>query len=262
MPLGSPSQIDSSAWKKWKDAPAPVLFWFIPALFGLYAKFTMLDEGRGFRLAARAMGRIEKSSGNNLVKPDFGITFLEKLSFFRMDMLVMFVLVPLGLWLLCRFLPRNLRTWTVGSLSTLTLLLLYIQMRALHVMGRCLSWQMIRTAISWGWLHPETITQYLKLKYLLLLCVAVAIFALAYNRLALVVRRWQASRQPPSATTPSTLTPRLQAGFLCAAVILPWFSTLPKSIYHESFLVTSVKALWNTGDVNTAEFAGLSRKRD
>jgi len=245
----------------WREAAAAVLFWLVPALFALHVKYSLLDDGRGFRLAARAMGRLEKSLPGAIGSYDFGLSFWEQLSFFRMDALVMFVLVPLALWVLCRYLPAALRTWTVGFLSAATFLLLYIQMRSMHVMGRWLSWQMIQTAVSWGWAHPETITQYLKLKHLLLLVVGLVVFPVAYFWLAPAVRRWQLRRESKWTNPPVGFVPFVAACLICIIVPFPWLSRLPRSIYHESILVTSLKSLWNTGAVNSDEFAGLTRQQ-
>jgi len=124
----------------------------VPALLSLSTKYHELRSGRGFRVVAQYLGRTERINST-------GFSFLEKLSFFRADILIACVLLPLLLVILAKLLPRRWRIWVLMLLTVAASLALFIQFRALQEVGRFVSFDMLVTAARWAaWEHGVTST--------------------------------------------------------------------------------------------------------
>ncbi len=124
--------------RPWVSAARSVLPWVVPALLSLYIKRYMMTGGRGFAVVARYVGRTEGTAST-------GLTRLEEFSFFRSDLLLGFVLVPLALIVLSRYLPRRWGAPVVAVVSAVVAIALYVQLRALeevgrYIPGRCSAW--------------------------------------------------------------------------------------------------------------------------
>jgi hypothetical protein len=77
-------------------------------------------------------------------------TFLEHMSFYRMDLLVGCLLLPgliLGLaWLV----PHRARSICVGLVSVLLLVGLFVELNVYWLLGRFLNWNLLKDAVNWG----------------------------------------------------------------------------------------------------------------
>ena len=125
--------------------------WILVALASLDLKYKMMATG-GFTVAARSLGRN--------VTGGAGFTFWEKLSFFRMDLL-MAVIGVVALDLIASYLPNRWRLRVVAGLSALLAMALYAQVRALQEVGQFITFRMFLVAISWGLREPGAYEVYL-----------------------------------------------------------------------------------------------------
>ncbi len=234
------------------SATVYVIPWIVPALLSLDIKRYVMTEERGFVFAARYFGRIPiERPGQGLVFP---LTHMEKLSFFRMDILVGLLLVPLVLAALVRYLPCRWRFPTIAFLSLGVSTALYAQLRALGEIGRYMTFRMLWTALSWGWHEPSANAGYLKGKAVLLVLLAGVFFIgsvlwLGMRRHTELARSAEQRWRIPGSTALSCL-------LLVSA--LSWLPRVPRTSYHASALLGALNAFWLEGDVETKEFAGLS----
>jgi phosphoglycerol transferase MdoB-like AlkP superfamily enzyme len=242
---------------QWVSGALYVIPWIVPALMSLYIKHYLLTEARGFVFAARYFGRAPIEHGQEPDWQSYPLTHLEKLSFFRMDILVGFLLVPLLLIALARYLPRRWRFPTTAFLSLGISTALYVQFRALTEIGRYMSFRMLWTALSWGWHEPRANASYLKGKSLLLLLAGVFFIA---SVLWLGTRRHTALARTAEQRwrIPGSMALACLFLLLLLALVLSWLPRLPRTSYHASVLLGALNAFWLEGDVETKEFAGLS----
>jgi membrane-anchored protein YejM (alkaline phosphatase superfamily) len=237
-----------AARRPWASAARAALPWAVPAVLSLYIKRYMMTGGRGFAVVARYIGRTEGTAST-------GLTRWEEFSFFRGDLLLGFVLIPLALILLSRYLPRRWRALVVAAFSAVVAIGLYVQLRALEEVGRYVSWPMFRVALSWGWHEPGANAAYLSSKGFLVLLGGVAFIAGSW---------WWGARRDLEAVRQAALQSRWQiAGpmvgvALVLAATLSWLPRFPTTPYHESVLLGAFRAFWHESEVDTTEFASLS----
>src|SRR5205085_636872 len=116
-----------------------VFAWAPVALMALHAKGALLELG-GYRIAARSFGRIEQED----------LTLGERLSFFRGDLAVDLLAIPLALlavvWLL-RGRPRA-RAAFVATVSVAFAALLFVQLECFYQVGRFVSLGLLRDALT------------------------------------------------------------------------------------------------------------------
>jgi hypothetical protein len=226
---------------EWASAAGSVFPWILPALVGLYLKYRLMAPNSGspgFRIAAQSLNRMG----------DFSLW--EKLSFFRVDVLVDLLVIPLLLMVLARCLPRRFRVLIIGLLSAGVTVAVYTQLRALQEVGQFLPLRTFLTAAAWAWREPGAYAEYFRPKTGL---AAIGIIAIAWPlrrkvKLCLnwgVKKGWTAARY---------------VGVFCfvPVLVLPWLPRVPSSSYHTSALLGALHAYWDEGSVSTQEFSGLS----
>jgi hypothetical protein len=233
----------------WLSVVSSVLPWVIPAALSLYIKYRMLSGvlHGGFRIVARSLGRSPSGSAS-------GLSLWEMFSFFQADLLVAFLVVPLGLVVLCRYLPSRSRTPFVVLLSVGVSAVLYCQLRAFEEVGQFLSLDMFRAAITWGLQNPSVGSRYLNVRAFLVLAGAVAV-ALVWHRRA---KRGNRSPLNPVAARHWYIGSAVVVSCLAVLTIVAWASPLPATPFHESILVGVLRSLSNRTDVDTGEFRDLS----
>jgi membrane-anchored protein YejM (alkaline phosphatase superfamily) len=229
----------------WLSASRSVLPWVIPATLSLRIKYVMLSlvlHG-GFAVVARSLGRPE----------GLGLSLWEKFSFFRADLLVAFLVAPLGLVVLSRYLPSRWRTPFVVLVSAVISIILYCQLRAFDEVGQFLSSDMIWSAVAWGLHDPSVISKYWNLRGFLVLLGMVMAMAVGW--------RWGAKRGKRSPLG----TPRhwyicigVVGSCLAVPTIVAWAPRVPSTPFHQSILVWGLRSLANQTFVDTREFRDLS----
>ena len=232
----------------WRSTVAALLPWLIPALLTLHMKRYMMVRGDGYRLIARVMGRFD-------VMVHTGLSRGEQLSFYRGDLLVSCLVIPLVFLILLRWMPRNWRVPFVALVSGIVSAVLYVQLRSLEEVGRYLSADSFTAALSWGWHEPLANTAYLGSQGL------VAVI----GPVLYIAGVWWWNRHVSRTVFADTRSSRYRFwgttilfGSITLITAVAWAPRIPATPYHDSVLVRSLRALWGEQEINTREFDNLS----
>jgi phosphoglycerol transferase MdoB-like AlkP superfamily enzyme len=231
--------------RRWIAATRLTLVWLFPAALGIYLKWYMLADQNGFLREARSMGL--RSLG-----------IFDRLSFFRSDLILGGILVPVALLVSNRFLPRRVGVLLTGLLSGGLIALIAVQIFALREVGRFSSLRMMLVGLAWGWHEPGSGIQYLISRQ-------TAFAALSLFGAAVVMVGAIRYRPRPS-------TKRSRAGWKAAGelylfavtvlVLLSYKSQIIAGPYHENSFVRSATSLWKENAVETGEFGGLDLRAE
>ncbi len=242
------SELPAVRASSWISSERYALAWFVPALLCVLTKLLTLGNGRGFRVVARYLGRVEG--------PGFpGLSNVERLTFFRSEILWLFLLIPLALVILLRPLTRMWRVIAMALLCVTVSLIAFLQARSLEEVGDFVSFAMVRVALAWGIHDPGANKAYLFTRdfYVLIgamVTVAAILFWAARNDgIARAAARYAAWWRH------AALVYFSGAALLAGAA---WLPLLPATPYHENILAHSMRALWGGGTVDTREFQNLS----
>jgi arylsulfatase A-like enzyme len=242
------------AWPSWPSILRPCvsvtcLFpWILLALVSLDLKYKMMVSG-GFTVAARSLGRN--------VTGDGGFTFWERLSFFRMDMLIA-VIGGVALNLLASYLPKRWRLRVVTGLSAVFAMALYAQLRALQEVGQFITLRMFLVAISWGLREPGAYAVYLG-RHLFIYMGGLILLGLGlwwFFR-----QNWARIRVFARGTGRKFREAGVESGLLMLLLCLttiPWVPQITATPYHRSIFLSAMNAYWRDDGIETGEFAGLS----
>ena len=228
----------------WVSAARFVLPWFVAAILCIPAKSYLLVDQNGFRIVARYLGRVGASAHT-------GLTLWEQLTFFRSELLIEFLLIPLLLLFLFRYLPRPARAILIAALTLSVSLVLYVQFRALEETGRFVPFELLMLALSWGWHDPGANKAYLLTRefYIFLGCLA-----------CFGIFLWWASKNSKLANPKSDRRWKVSVGWYlgaaCALTVLSWIPLLPSTAYHRDILWRSLRAFWQDDTLNVKEFDG------
>jgi arylsulfatase A-like enzyme len=211
-------------------------------------KLYHMAPGKGFRVVARSLGRIEGTGYT-------GLNFWERLTFFRSELLVEFILIPLALLVLYRYLPRVLRILFSALVSGGVAFALYVQFLSLEEVGRYIPFHIIMAAIIFGMNDTGARREYLFTPALFALLVGLGFIAGSVW--------WAAKRDRADAESPEMKrdTQKFAAVSISALLLvtgLAWRPLLPFTPLHENVLWSALRAYWHEGEINTREFAGLS----
>ncbi len=246
--LGSDARESAERESEWIAAARYAIAWFVPALFCILVKFLILGNGRGFRVVARFLGRSE-GPGNP------GLTVAERLTFFRSEILWLFVIVPVLLVVSVRYLHRAWRIVIVALLSLAASLIIFVQARSLEEMGDFVSFAMLRIGLTWGIHNPGANKTYLLGREFYALMGGFAVVA------AILI--WSAradSREEPAERSRGIWRASGAAYFggivlVCAAA---WWPRMAATPFHANILARSISSLWASETMDTREFEGLS----
>jgi phosphoglycerol transferase MdoB-like AlkP superfamily enzyme len=218
--------------------------WMFPASLGLYMKWYMMADQGGFAREARSMGL------NTL-------NILDRLSFFRADLILGALVIPAALFVVIRFLPVRWAAILTGIVSGAFIALIAIQVFALKEVGRFSSWKMVLVGLDWGWHEPGSSIQYLLAKETL-----IPLVSLAGTVVAMV---WAVGTAGRTCSRRSRdiwkVSGELFVFAVAVAVIVSFKTEVLTGPYHESSFVRSVTSLWKENAVETGEFAGLNVQR-
>lgn len=226
-----------------------------PALAFLYVKYQIMTS-EGYLVVARSLGKIERSGGSLADDRSSLFTAGEKLSFYRGDLLWIFLILPPA-WLVLAHVLRwkHLRGGVFALCSLAVSLWLYAEVRSYWVLGRFLSLDLARDAIRFGAQSNHALKEYVGLRTLVKLLLVVAAVG--------VLTRWAVRKDRGPGHAPLTRRPmRIAAGLAYAGLLLltlaawvPWMRTTP---YHTSILVTAVRAFFAGDEVDRGEFLALT----
>ncbi|MGC1686275.1 MAG: sulfatase-like hydrolase/transferase [Candidatus Acidiferrales bacterium] len=233
---------------RWISGARYVIAWFVPAFLCILTKLLTLANGRGFRVVARYLGRVEGTGFP-------GLTIAERLTFFRSEILWLFLIVPFVLLMVLHYLTRIWRLIFMAVICFAASLVVFVQARSLEEVGDFVSFAMFRVALSWGIHDPGANKSYLFTRefYILLGALAVLTAILVWaaykdKNSAASVRHAEIWRDAASVYVAGTI---MLAG-------LAWWPRIPGTPYHENILVRSLAALWAPGAINTREFEALT----
>jgi hypothetical protein len=168
------------------------------------------------------------------------LNLLTGLSIFRADILFCFLLIPVGLIVFVKLLPRRLRSPLFGLFPIFCIFVSYAEVKCLGAVGRLFSIDLLRDAIQWGWTDPTARRAYLKpsgLLHLLALMVSVIVIAWWAGKRSEAIARDYSLQQRWRKTILATALP------LMAIVIPPWLSP-PPVFCGNSILIDAVRAFW------------------
>ena len=231
----------------WISPARYVLPWFVPAFFCFLVKLYQMAPGKGFRVVARSLGRIEATGYT-------GLNFWERLTFFRSELLVEFILIPLALFALYFYLPRATRILVAALVSGGIAFALYVQFLSLEEVGRYIPFHIIMAAIIFGLSDTGARREYLFTPALFTLLAGIAFIAGSVW--------WAAKRDGAEINSPPVK--KSVRGFAAVVILafvvltgLAWRPLLPLTPLHENVLSSAIRAYWHEGEINTREFAGL-----
>jgi phosphoglycerol transferase MdoB-like AlkP superfamily enzyme len=207
-----------SAGARVYGAAAAMLAYIPAAIYLLYAKYSILNLQDLWTVAARQAGYSAEKY----------FSVWQRISFFREDLLVGFVIIPGLLFLATVLLSSRLRGLVVALASSLISLFLFAQIKTYANIGRFLTVSLLTDAIQWARADSQIIPSYLtpRSTFLLLFTIAAIIAA---SRL---VRRW---RVPAWCLRWTSVAAVL-------LTVLAFASRLPSSTMHTSFLVQSIES--------------------
>ncbi len=241
-PLASPARES-----EWISAARYAIAWVVPAVFCLLVKFLILGNGRGFRVVARFLGRSE-GTGNT------GLSIAERLTFFRSEVVWLFIVVPLLLILGLRYLNRPFRIILMSLVSVFVSLILFVQARSLEEMGDFVSFAMLRIGLTWGINNPGANKSYL---------FGAEFYALIAGLAAIAGILWWAARM--DGRRRASVTSRYfwrefaltYFSFAALVGIAAWRPLLAATPYHANILTRSIESLWAADTMDTREFEGV-----
>ncbi|MGD0300793.1 MAG: sulfatase-like hydrolase/transferase [Bryobacteraceae bacterium] len=217
----------------WEAFSLLLLIWLPAGGAGIYAKWAML-RADGYLKTAISLGRPAAWMAG-LGASQF--TLAEKISFFRMDLLVSIVAVPLCLLLFSMWKQPRLTGWLVAALSIAGIAAVNIQLEAYWLIGRFQSWELIKDALEWGLRDVQQARSYM---------VGIAVFRLVSLIIAVLAAAILLSFRSklPAAWHRVIVVGCISVWILLLAVTaVSWLPRMPSTISHSSFQLASVSAL-------------------
>ncbi|MBZ5585765.1 MAG: sulfatase-like hydrolase/transferase, partial [Acidobacteriia bacterium] len=210
----------------------------------LYLKHVLLAEG-GYWSTIVGLGLASDSHA-----PAAAFTRLQKLTFYRWDVALWVVLVPLAFAAASRFLPRKPLLASVAVLNVLLIAWLWIQRVAWLLTGRFLTASLIQDAAVWGARHPHDFGLYAPLSVTAKLAASIAVAMAA----PLAVAKIAPERRAGGAWN---ILFRGAPAFAAALLVLSFGPWLPKTVYQNSTTGLIWQSTSSTADRTSKRLAGL-----
>ncbi len=229
----------------WSVPASYVISWFPVALLGIYLK--QIELTKQYLPISRTIGR---SVGDD-------ISLLEKLTFFRLDILFCLFAIPLFLVVALRFVAPKFRSIVIILLSVPFALLFFTNLQSLGNIGRYMSFDLIKDAVNWSLAHPWFIGQYVE---------ADALAKLAIVIIAIIIGALPWGTKSSRYTFLSVMYLRKLKSIAFAAVIvmsllasglayLPDFPSLPQ--HKRTAIQTALVSLLQIGEGASSELDGM-----
>jgi phosphoglycerol transferase MdoB-like AlkP superfamily enzyme len=239
-PTAAPFEKPRSQANGWAASARFLLVWIYPAALALYLKWYLMADEQGFVREARSMG-------------SHSLSTIDRLVFFRADLIFGGLVVPAALLLAMRWLPVWLKASITFVVSAFSLSLVGVQLFSLELVGRFCSWGMLKIAVGWGMHESGSNVKYLySAPALLFLLFAAAMLATLIWAVRAAYRvdvveapiRWKTAGE-------------LYCFALIALVLVSLHSDVLQSPYEESTLLRSVSSLWQAKAIDLPEFFGF-----
>jgi sulfatase-like protein len=222
----------------WNQALKYGCAWFPVAAVALYVKYELVLAQSAFGHLTRALGKTSPAE----------LTNLEKLSLFRVDLLANLVAIPVALAVVMRYLPSRARFAAAALFCALIAIVLYAQLKALLVLQRFVSLDLMLSGARWGFDHGESITAFVGMAGIVKL--------VAVCGTSIAICEW-ARRAPRGGVSGSDVT--YEAGAAIAIVIAALTAIAvpraPLARWNHSAVSTAFAALWISDEIDTSEFA-------
>ena len=232
-----------------------MLPYYLVWLFAVAATVYMKSAIVSYTTIGRALGRIEvREMTQRYPSRSYLFSTLERLSFYRADFLLGFVVLPVVGFLVLYLVPRRWRMPLVVAVTYAVIACLYLQMNGYWLVGQFQSGRLWLSAVHWGWLHPEDAWRYAVAWVGLKLGIGLVTVCAA----GVVLARWQRK-----SSRPSTLYQLLATGIcivILAATALSWCSRLESTPYHRSALGICARALAGMTEVDLSKYDSLGSK--
>ncbi len=162
--------------------PPYLLPWFIVVPAFLYLRQRELELSV-YRILSRQLNHDDPSH----------LTFLQHLSLYRADCIVLLLVIPIILSTFARCFPERKRAHIVAVCGSLLVAMTYIQVKSIDAIGRPQSWQMLLSAIQWYLIAPQQSESYLELagltKFITVIALTLSSAFLVGNKLVSLVAR-------------------------------------------------------------------------
>jgi membrane-anchored protein YejM (alkaline phosphatase superfamily) len=217
--------------------------WLPAGVIGLVVKYFFL-HGQGFAAIASTL-------------PNGTLSLLQELTFFRSDLLLMVVGMPLVLFLIRSVLPSRRGFLVAASITVLALLIESAAFVQLKLMGHIVRWSVLAEGVSWALAHPRQLSAYIAMDARLLLKVLVAAGVAAVG--FVVCWRWLKRRSAKVR----------HWGFRMAAVawilgtvlaVVSLAGHIDRTKYHSGLIPLTIDASFESDTVGGA-YAGLPVER-
>lgn len=208
--------------------------WLFAAGAAAYLKWHVLCHS-GYRYVSQSLGRAAAAPDDNAWAGS--LSWLERLSFFRSDLLWEFVALPMVVLVLLRGLtPR----WRLPCLVIVTLLFvaaMTFQRRGFWYFGTFPSWPVWDEAVRWGLRHPDDARAYLG---------GAASWKLGIYLAAMggtAAHCWWRKKRVPSPSRRTGIVTQVGVVALLALTGLAWCVPMASTPYHRSSIALCLSAL-------------------
>jgi len=214
-----------------------------PSLTGVLAKFWFLNSKHGFANVAGALSA-------------HSLTLGQRLSFFRGDLLVALVVLPLCFLLARLLLPGRWFWWIAGPVAVIGVLIEMLSFAELAVLGTLTGYKLLGVGVVWGLAHPSAALRYLFAYSLSFSSIKPIVAGIAI--VAALVTLWRFLK--PALLAAQKHTPAFAAILWIACVpvaIASWVPRMNPTRFHTSMISLSLESLFPS-DAGAGQYQGLS----
>ncbi len=229
---------------KWQELfLTSFLVGLVPCLLGFLAKFWFLNTKNGF---ANVAGALSIST----------LSFGQRLSFFRGDLVFALVLVPFCYLAARLLLPIRWYWWIVGTVTVIGIFLQLLAFAELVVLGNLAGYSLLSLGFVWGISHPMAALGYL-FAYRLSLSTSKSI-ALAGGAVIVIPFVWHIIRSRRLVVKRQVYALAAILWIVCAPLaIASWFPWMGPTRFHSPMISLAVKSLFPS-ESGAGKYQGLS----
>jgi phosphoglycerol transferase MdoB-like AlkP superfamily enzyme len=228
----------------WAQSARFLTAWIFPAALAIYLKWYLLADQSGFARVARSQGLRS-------------LTFYDSIGFFRGEILLGALAVPVALLLVNRLLRPKWAACLTALVAVAATLVVGVQILSLKELGRFSSLKMLAVAASWGWHEPGANAKYLA---------SAQGLAVATALLGVLVAIFWAARSPKKPPLAPSLGVLKSLGevylfLVVAALLFSARSELAVTPYHRNAFACAIASLRSDGMVQTADADAFDMSR-
>lgn len=148
----------------------------VMGVVGLYVKHVQLNLSSGFLVISRFIGKSNVAD----------LSLVERLAFYREDLIINFAVIPIVVVFLLRALPGRSRPYVALAIGAFLGGIFFVGLQGLGNVGRFLTLEMLSSAFLWGAFNPQSIKDYIDPTGLIKLLVVIGVCAtliIAANRI-------------------------------------------------------------------------------